>query len=146
MVTSHRHSDSKISGSQQTVVLQIWQEKKTKKLTCMSFLCMIALRNKIITHTFLPSFDNTNSRLCQERLRTLRSNNGDVHENFAEKLAPRPFKSFRDYPKSPSYLKQGNLWWSWREGPHPSSGRDGRIYRLAVAVLKKLRKFGHFTS
>ena len=35
-----------ISGPQQTVVLQIWQKKKTKKLICMTFLCMIALGNK----------------------------------------------------------------------------------------------------
>ena len=35
--------------------------------------------------------------------------------------------------------KEGNLRWSWREGAaHPSSERDGRIYRLAVPVLKKL--------
>ena len=66
-----RCSGSKISGSQQTVALQIWQEKKTKKLTCINF--MITLRNKTITHTFLPSFDNANGRLCQERL--LRSRN-----------------------------------------------------------------------
>ena len=41
---------SKISGSQQTVVLQIhvWQKKneKKKKLTCMTFLSMTALRTK----------------------------------------------------------------------------------------------------
>ena len=61
------------------------RKKKKKKLTCMTFLCMIALRNKTVTHTFLPSFHNANSRLCQERLRTLRSNNGDVHKNVAEK-------------------------------------------------------------
>ena len=38
----------------QTVVLQIWQEK-TIKMTCMSFLCIITLRNKTAAHTFLPS-------------------------------------------------------------------------------------------
>ena len=35
---------SKISGSQKTVVLQIWQKKKKKrkaKLTSLTFLCMI---------------------------------------------------------------------------------------------------------
>ena len=36
---------------------------------CMTFLCMIALRkNKTVTHTFLPSFDNANRRLSQVRL------------------------------------------------------------------------------
>ena len=34
---------------------------------------MITIRNKTIAHTFLPSFDNANGRLCQERL--LRSRN-----------------------------------------------------------------------
>ena len=36
---------SKICGSQQTVVLQIWQAKTAKKLTCVTFFCVIALRN-----------------------------------------------------------------------------------------------------
>ena len=44
---------SKISrGSEKTVVLQIWQ-KKMKKLMCMTFLYIIALRNKTVSHTFL---------------------------------------------------------------------------------------------
>ena len=30
--------------------------------------CMIALRNKRVALTFLPLFDNSNCRLCQERL------------------------------------------------------------------------------
>ena len=38
----------------QTVVLQIWQ-KKTIKMTCMSFLCIITLRNKTAAHNYLPS-------------------------------------------------------------------------------------------
>ena len=55
---------SKIYGSQQTVVLQKWW----KKLTCMTFLCMIALNNKMVAHTFLPSLDNANVHVCQEIL------------------------------------------------------------------------------
>ena len=50
-----------------TVVLQIWQ-KKAKTLTCMAFLHLIALRNKMVAHAFLLLFDNANDRLCQERL------------------------------------------------------------------------------
>ena len=44
-------------------------------MTWMTFLCIIALRNKTVAHTFLPSFDNANGRghLCKERL--LRSRN-----------------------------------------------------------------------
>ena len=41
--------------------------KKTKKLICITFLWMIALRNKTLAHTFLPSLDNANGRICQER-------------------------------------------------------------------------------
>ena len=60
---------AKSSGAQRTVVLQIWQKKKPKKLTRTTlFLSMIALRNKTVAHAFLPSFDDANSRLCQERL------------------------------------------------------------------------------
>ena len=39
---------------------------RIKKMTCMTFQCMIALRNKTVAHTFLPSFDNANDRLCQQ--------------------------------------------------------------------------------
>ena len=39
-----------------------------EKLTCMTLLCMIALGNKKVAHTFLLSSDNANGRLCQERL------------------------------------------------------------------------------
>ena len=56
-----------VSASQQTVVLQIGQ-KIAKRLTCMTFLYMITLRNKTVAHTFLPPFDNANGRLCQKRL------------------------------------------------------------------------------
>ena len=46
----------------------------------------------------------------------LRNYDGDVNKNLAGKKTPHPFKPFYDYPKSPSYLKEGNLSWSWREG------------------------------
>ena len=38
---------------------------------------------------------------------TLRSDNGDVHENVAAKYTLHSLKLFRDYPKSPCYLKKG---------------------------------------
>ena len=31
-----------------------------------SFLCMMALGNKTVAHTWLPLFDNENGRLCQD--------------------------------------------------------------------------------
>ena len=52
----------------------------------MTFLCMTALRNKTVAHTFLPSFDNANGRVCQERL--LRS------RNFATMVTCRAVKKF----------------------------------------------------
>ena len=67
---------------------------------------------------------------------TLRSDNGDVHENLAEKQTPHPFKPFRDYPESPSYLKKRIYVGAEEREPHQSLDRDGRIYRLAVPVLK----------
>ena len=35
----------------------------------MTFLGVIALRNKTVAHTFVPSFDNANSRLFWETWR-----------------------------------------------------------------------------
>ena len=52
------------------------RKKKRKKgyvSLCMAFLCIIAHRNETVGHTFLPSFENANGRLCQERL--IRSRN-----------------------------------------------------------------------
>ena len=49
-------------------------------------------------------------------VRTLRSNNGDVHENVAEKQTLHQFKLFRIYPNSPCYLKEVDFGLSWREG------------------------------
>ena len=43
---------------------------------------------------------------------TRRSDNGDFHENVAEKQSWHHFKLFRDYPKSPCYLKEENFGWS----------------------------------
>ena len=54
-----------------------------------------------------------------EELGTLRSDNGDIHENVAEKWTSHPFTFFRDYSKGFSYLKEGNLCWSIREGATP---------------------------
>ena len=59
---------SKISRSQRSRGPVNMAGKKHEKLTCMTLLCMIALRNKTVAHTFLPSFDNANGRLCQEKL------------------------------------------------------------------------------
>ena len=44
------------------------KKKKTKKVSCMTFLCMLALRNKTVADTFLQSLDSANGRLCQEQL------------------------------------------------------------------------------
>ena len=59
------------------------RKKKTKTLTCMTFLCMTAPRNKTLAHTL---FDNAKGRLCQERL--LRS------RNFATMVTCRAVKKF----------------------------------------------------
>ena len=57
---------SKISGSQQTVILQIhvWQ-KKTKKTDMYDFPEHDCPQDKMVAHFFLSSYDN--GRLCEER-------------------------------------------------------------------------------
>ena len=71
---------SKMFGPEQTVVLQIWQKKTTKKLTCTTFLYMIALRNKIVAHKFYPSFDNANGTIEIQKLRH--------HSNLTSHFSP----------------------------------------------------------
>jgi len=38
-------------------------------------------------------------------IKTLRSDNGDVHENVAERETSHSLKLLRDYPKSPFYFR-----------------------------------------
>ena len=71
---------SKIFGPEQTVVLQIWQKKTTKKLTCTTFLYMITLRNKMVAHKFYPSFDNANGTIEIQKLRH--------HSNLTSHFSP----------------------------------------------------------
>ena len=65
---------SRCHGSKCPDVTKRWsckhgrKKKGTKKLKCLTFICMIALRNKTVAHFLIPSFDNANSRLCQERV------------------------------------------------------------------------------
>ena len=54
---------SKISGSQQTEVLQIWHKND---IYTVFPRCMIVLRSKTVAHTFFPSFENANGHLYQE--------------------------------------------------------------------------------
>ena len=61
-------------------------------------------------------------------LGTLRSNNGDVHANVAEKQTSHHFKLSRDYPISSCYLKEGER--------AQVRTADGRVYRLTVPLLK----------
>ena len=42
--------------------------KTKKKLSCMTLMCMITVKDKTVAHTFLLSFDNANGHLCQDRL------------------------------------------------------------------------------
>ena len=64
--TRRRHVPSLIEKEVVTSRCHGNKTKKTKQMTCIqSFLCMIALR-KTVAHTFLPSFDNANGRLCQD--------------------------------------------------------------------------------
>ena len=52
------------------------------------------------------------SLTVRKTIGTLRSDNGDVHENVTEKQSSHYFKLFRDYPNSPCYLKEGDFGYS----------------------------------
>ena len=77
-----RSRGSKICGSQQTVIL---------------------LRNKTAVHTFLPSFNNRNDLLCQERL--LRS------RNFSTMAMWRHTSPLHRKLKQPQRLRQRERSW-----------------------------------
>ena len=49
------------------------------------------------------------SLTVRKTIGTLRSDNGDVHGNVAEKQTSHHFKLSRDYPNSPCYLKEGDF-------------------------------------
>ena len=44
------------------------KENKENEKIDRTFLCMIAPRNKMVAHTFLPPFNNANSHVCEQRL------------------------------------------------------------------------------
>ena len=59
---------------------------------------------------------------------------GDVLEKVVKKQTSHPFKRFRDYVKLPRYLKKGFYVGVEVKQTRPSSGKDGRIYPLAVLL------------
>ena len=66
---------------------------------------------------------------------TLRSHNGDVYKNLAEnrlRILSNHFVIILSRPVT--YAKRIYVR-AEENGPHPSSDRDGRIYRLVVLVL-----------
>ena len=67
---------------------------------------------------------------------TLRSENGDVHENVAEKQTSHHFNCFTIIPIRPVTSKKRSLAGAGERGTRSSSDRDGRTYRLAVPVRK----------
>ena len=64
-----------------------------------------------VTRTQVSGFE-LSGRSLNYALGTLRSDNGDVHENVAETQTSHHFKLFRDYPNSPCYLQEGDFGWS----------------------------------
>ena len=69
-------------------------------------------------------------------LGTLRSDNGDVHENVAEKKPSYHLKLFTIIAICPVTYNKGILAGAEERGTRSSWDRDGRIYRLAVLVPK----------
>ena len=65
------------------------KENKENGKIDRTFLCMIAPRNKMVAHTFLPSFNNANSQanshVCQQRL--LRFKNFATNGNMTSHLS-----------------------------------------------------------
>ena len=103
VVTSCCH-ESKISGSQETVLLQVRHEKKKrKKMACMTFLGVITLRDKTVAHIFVPSFDNATSRLFWKTWR----HTSPLYKEGAKGKRKHVFVSYRKVTKPTSKEKEG---------------------------------------
>jgi len=81
-----------------------------------------------------PLFYGTPGYLCPQ---VTASDNVDVHENLAENRLLILSNHFAIIPSRPVTKKKGIYVEAEERGPHPRSDRDGRIYRLAVPILKK---------
>ena len=63
-------------------------DRKKRKKTDTTFLCMIALTNKMVAHTFLLSLDNANDHLSQKEIQIF-CYHGYVTSQFS--LLVKPF-------------------------------------------------------
>ena len=75
---------SKISGSRQIVAQQIWQ-KKSENIYIYDFPAHDCAEEQRLTHSFLPSFDKADDRLCQEKIQKF-CYNGNVTSQFSSLL------------------------------------------------------------
>ena len=66
---------------------------------------------------------------------TLRSHNGEVYKNLAENRLRILSNHFAIILSRPVTYGRRIYVRAEESGPHPSSDRDGRIYRLVVLVL-----------
>ena len=85
-----------------------WPIQKTNSLPPLKIVAQQPTKN-------FPAWEKYMRYALRWKIGTLRSDNGDVHENVAEKQTSHHFKLFRDYPNSPCYLKEGDFGRSWRE-------------------------------
>ena len=87
---------------------------------------------------FLTSLKDCTSATNEEFscLRNIYGGMRYVGKYVAEKQTSHNFKLFRDYPNSACYLKKGILAGAGERRTRSSSGRDGRIYPLAIPVPK----------
>ena len=96
--------------------------------TALQHCCDIVLNS----YNIVPTFQR-----CTVKHHTLRSNNGDVHGNVSEKqTASFHFFSSRLSQVAQLLKKKGIQVGTEERTPRPSSDRNGKIYRLAVPVLK----------
>ena len=102
------------------------KENKENEKIDRTFLCVIAPRNKMVAHTFLPSFNNANGHLCQQRLLRFR--------NFATMVTWR-------HTSPPYYLHVSQL----LPCEHPTI-MDTPIKRTASKSQAKINNYWHLTK
>ena len=107
--------------------LRKWYFVSSTKLRKFTDVC-------VVRSTFVPP-----------TIRSLRPNNGDVHENVAEKQTPHPIKPFRDYPRS-QLLKWRQFMLELKRGDRPRVQTEMVEFIAFRSPPQKNLKFGYFTS
>ena len=83
---------------------------------CHRHISLSKIKQSLSKRAFQITHHDYSVLSCKNCVGNIRSHNGDVNEKVAEKKTLHPVKVFRRHPKTPCYLKEGNLGWTGKKG------------------------------